>query len=115
MANFNGNFLPCMLLGDSTKLKDGYSVYFFHIQEEWEIPARMIIGNLKALMHFEISFLDDDGQICAGRVRGTDRRSSETGEPANFFVCRKDTKECVWVSFPFIFLDKKQARALCCY
>lgn len=109
LANFGGNLIPCMILRQSNIIKNGYRVHLFHLQEELDISSKMILGNLKALMHCEVSFLDDEGNVSTGHVRGTDWRGNQSGGPLNFFVCRKDTKDYVWVSFPFIFLDKMQA------
>lgn len=114
MASIHGNFLPCMIISKSNKYPEGYYVYFFHIQEEMDVPAKTIFGNLKALMHCEVSFLNEKGRLSTGYVRGTDSRSQKPGGPLNFFICNTATKQYQWVSFPFIFLTQKQARVLCC-
>lgn len=115
MVNFQGNFLPCMILRESTKIPKGYGVYLFHIQEEIDVPARTILGNLKALMHCEVSFLDKNGLLSTGYVRSTDWRKNKSGGPLNFFVCCKDTRDYIWVSFPYIFLNKEQSSVFCCW
>lgn len=115
LTNLHGFFLPCMILGHSTKIPNGYYVYVFYFNEEIDIFPNSVIGNLKALMHCEVSFRETDGQICTGHVRGTDwKTNNDSKEPLNFFISRTDSKECVWVSFPYLFLNHEQSKLFCC-
>ncbi|XP_057666486.1 uncharacterized protein LOC130900123 [Diorhabda carinulata] len=113
LAMLHDTYFPCIILRPSVCIPEGYAVYFFHLKQETEVPAYNIIGNLWTLINCEISFVDSLGNICTGRVVRTDFKRSETLEqPINFFVYSNNNSG--WVSFPYIFMTRQQARLLCC-
>ncbi|VEN60100.1 unnamed protein product [Callosobruchus maculatus] len=62
-------------------------------------------GNMRCLMHCNVSYTDENGNTGDGFVRAVN--CSEDGQPLNFFVCgQKDSK---WVALPFLFLTREQA------
>ncbi|CAH2010752.1 unnamed protein product [Acanthoscelides obtectus] len=109
LSLIDGDYYPCLILRPSTAIKEGLVVYVFHKNMETEIPSRNIIGNMKCLMHCNVSYTDENGNTGDGYVRAVN--CSEDGHPLNFFICGK--KECKWVSLPFVFLTREQAKDLC--
>lgn len=109
MAMCGAHFYPCVIIRNAETISDGYTVYFFHNNEETEIPSTNVIGNLKALLNCEISFVDDHGLVYRGTVRATDSDNEQT-QPMNFFVDMQSA--CKWVSLPYIYLTTEQAQLL---
>ncbi|VEN60099.1 unnamed protein product [Callosobruchus maculatus] len=109
MSFIDGNFYPCLILRPSTAIKEGLVVYVFHKNLETEVPSRNLIGNMRCLMHCNVSYTDENGNTGDGFVRAVN--CSEDGQPLNFFVCgQKDSK---WVALPFLFLTREQAEDFC--
>ncbi|CAH1104026.1 unnamed protein product [Psylliodes chrysocephalus] len=113
LALYNGIFYACIIIRPATVIKDGYTVYFFHFKGEAEVPSNCIIGNLWCLMNCEITYTDANGKKCTGRIIGTDQNNVDSNydQPMNFFVY--NCNQCEWVSFPYIFMTREQARLLC--
>lgn len=112
LAKINSSYLPCLVLGKSTKIPNGYRINLLPTQEETEVPIGAIIGSFKSLMNCEVSFLDEKGKICKGYVRSINKDG-----PLNFFISHKvkkrQNRKCSWVSFPYIFLNKDQSKIFC--
>ncbi|CAG9860056.1 unnamed protein product [Phyllotreta striolata] len=113
LAMHNGSYYPCIIIRPALIINGGYTVYFFHIQGENEVPANGIIGNLSCLKNCEVSYTDEKGNKCIGRIIGTNQNHrSMIDQPLNFFIQNND--RCEWVSFPYIYLTKTQAKVICC-
>ncbi|XP_060522867.1 uncharacterized protein LOC132699903 [Cylas formicarius] len=101
------NYYPCLIMGSSRCIPNGYFVYFLHNMEEMDIPSSNTIGNFRALLDCDISFLAN-GKRFSGTVRYV--ASNENNQPMHFYVCCD--KNYTWVTLPNLFLTRVQANKL---
>ncbi|XP_044760102.1 uncharacterized protein LOC123317575 [Coccinella septempunctata] len=104
----NGNFYPCLILGKSSVIKNGFKVYFLRQDIETEIPSNGIIYDPDILKEMEVSYVENCS-VKTGMVVCMDKvKDSHT--PTSFLL--QDRQKCVWVPLPRIFLTKQQASYL---
>ncbi|XP_028134356.1 uncharacterized protein LOC114329441 [Diabrotica virgifera virgifera] len=115
-APIKGVYYPCVILRPASVIPGGFVVYFFHLKQETEVSPRNIIGNLWTLMYCQVSFIDGLGNVCTGRIIGTDNNISDTNldQPINFFIQGDCRSVATWISFPYIFLTRDQVEVLGC-